>query len=100
LVAGTFTVVLTESAYTGPFTVSIDSYNSLLQGPCYTAAMDASATRATFTPRQEPAIGASGSATSPCAYLSTDVEGALFEDAFGNALQVYYENQPVAASGL
>jgi hypothetical protein len=89
-VKNAFSVVLSEPGYAGPFTATIVSFTAATTQSCYTAAMDATSTIATFTPRSAPAL--SGSPTSPCSQPGSDVEGALFQDIHGNSSVQYFQN--------
>lgn len=90
LTLGSFSVLLSEGNYTAQFGASIDSYTATTTGPCYTVSMNASGNIATFTPTNATAIAGSSQAN-PCSIPASDLEGALFNDQNGHAIQVYFE---------
>jgi hypothetical protein len=97
LVNGGFSVTLSESNYSAPFTATIVSYTAPTVGPCYTVSMDVTGTVATFTPRAAPPVSGSTTGPSPCLQLGTDVESVLFQDQQKHTNQQYFEN--VAPTG-
>jgi hypothetical protein len=89
-VTNAFSLLISESGYTGPFTGNIISFTAPATAPCYGVTMDPTGQVATLTPKLT---------TGSCLPPNADIEAVQFEDSHGNiSLPMYFTNSGVQST--